>query len=95
MERLLDSGDVFSEISVQRILEEAGVSRATFYAHFDRQVGPTGLRPQSGPLAVHVSGPPGTPSLRSAHSHSFRRRDVRGPLHEVAHHFAHTSRGHR
>jgi AcrR family transcriptional regulator len=32
--RLLDSGEAFSEISVQRILEEAGVSRATFYAHF-------------------------------------------------------------
>ncbi|WP_327286821.1 TetR/AcrR family transcriptional regulator [Streptomyces sp. NBC_01198] len=34
MERLLDSGQAFSEISVQQILEEAGVSRATFYAHF-------------------------------------------------------------
>ncbi|MFF4354848.1 TetR/AcrR family transcriptional regulator [Streptomyces sp. NPDC001530] len=35
LERLLDSGEAISEISVQRILEEAGVSRATFYAHFD------------------------------------------------------------
>ncbi|MEV6182811.1 TetR/AcrR family transcriptional regulator [Streptomyces sp. NPDC052016] len=34
LQRLLDSGEPFSEISVQRIIEEAGVSRATFYAHF-------------------------------------------------------------
>ncbi|MFC8246198.1 TetR/AcrR family transcriptional regulator [Streptomyces chartreusis] len=34
LQRLLDSGEAFSEISVQRILEEAGISRATFYAHF-------------------------------------------------------------
>lgn len=34
LQRLLDSGETFSEISVQRIIEEAGVSRATFYAHF-------------------------------------------------------------
>lgn len=34
LERLIDSGEAYSEISVQRILEEAGVSRATFYAHF-------------------------------------------------------------
>ncbi|MGY6024750.1 TetR/AcrR family transcriptional regulator [Streptomyces spinosirectus] len=34
LQRLLDAGEAFSEISVQRILEEAGVSRATFYAHF-------------------------------------------------------------
>lgn len=34
LERLLDSGEKYSEISVQQILEEAGVSRATFYAHF-------------------------------------------------------------
>ncbi|WP_330284902.1 TetR/AcrR family transcriptional regulator [Streptomyces sp. NBC_00588] len=34
LQQLLDSGEAFSEISVQRILEEAGVSRATFYAHF-------------------------------------------------------------
>ncbi|MFJ3672459.1 TetR/AcrR family transcriptional regulator [Streptomyces sp. NPDC090106] len=37
LERLLDSGEAFSEISVQRLLEEAGVSRATFYAHFPRK----------------------------------------------------------
>ncbi|WP_432132812.1 TetR/AcrR family transcriptional regulator [Streptomyces tendae] len=34
LERLLDSGENYSEISVQQILEEAGVSRATFYAYF-------------------------------------------------------------
>lgn len=49
LERLLDSGDVFSEISVQRILEEAGVSRATFYAHFDSKSD----RRDSGPSQGH------------------------------------------
>lgn len=34
VERLLTEGEPYSEISVQRIIEEAGVSRATFYAHF-------------------------------------------------------------
>lgn len=34
LRELLDTGEAFSEISVQRILEQAGVSRATFYAHF-------------------------------------------------------------
>ncbi|MFF7211719.1 TetR/AcrR family transcriptional regulator [Streptomyces sp. NPDC008238] len=34
LERMLASGTAFSDISVQRLLEEAGVSRATFYAHF-------------------------------------------------------------
>ncbi|CCK24944.1 hypothetical protein BN159_0565 [Streptomyces davaonensis JCM 4913] len=34
LQQLLDAGEAFSEISVQRILEEAKVSRATFYAHF-------------------------------------------------------------
>ncbi|MEU8385224.1 TetR/AcrR family transcriptional regulator [Streptosporangium sp. NPDC048865] len=34
VERLLKRGEVFTEISVRQILEEAGLSRATFYAHF-------------------------------------------------------------
>ncbi|WP_202532771.1 TetR/AcrR family transcriptional regulator [Streptomyces sp. SID3212] len=34
VERLLTDGESFTDISVQRILEEAGVSRATFYAYF-------------------------------------------------------------
>jgi AcrR family transcriptional regulator len=34
LERLLRGGGVFTEISVQQILEEAGVSRGTFYSHF-------------------------------------------------------------
>lgn len=34
LERLLNSGEAFSDISIQRLLEESGVSRAAFYAHF-------------------------------------------------------------
>ncbi|SNY67386.1 TetR/AcrR family transcriptional regulator [Paractinoplanes atraurantiacus] len=33
-ERLLGRGERFTELPVQRVLTEAGVSRATFYAHF-------------------------------------------------------------
>ncbi|MFJ2651983.1 TetR/AcrR family transcriptional regulator [Streptomyces sp. NPDC087420] len=34
VERLLGAGESFTDLSVQRIIEEAGVSRATFYAYF-------------------------------------------------------------
>lgn len=34
VERLLAEGMRYSEISVARILEEAGIARSTFYAHF-------------------------------------------------------------
>ncbi|MEV6285022.1 TetR/AcrR family transcriptional regulator [Kribbella sp. NPDC051770] len=34
LERLLRRGESFTELSVRQIIEEAGVSRATFYAHF-------------------------------------------------------------
>ena len=34
VDRLLRRGEKYTEISVQRILTEAGLSRATFYAHF-------------------------------------------------------------
>ncbi|WP_127502292.1 TetR/AcrR family transcriptional regulator [Actinoplanes solisilvae] len=33
-ERLIERGERYTDISVQQILAEAGVSRATFYAHF-------------------------------------------------------------
>jgi AcrR family transcriptional regulator len=33
-QRLLNSGESFTEIGVQRIVSEAGVARSSFYAHF-------------------------------------------------------------
>jgi AcrR family transcriptional regulator len=34
VERLLDGGESFTELGVQRIADEAGVARSSFYAHF-------------------------------------------------------------
>ncbi len=34
MAKLLDDGERFAEVPVERVLEEAGVSRPTFYDHF-------------------------------------------------------------
>ena len=34
LERMLRRGESFTELSVRQLIEEAGVSRATFYAHF-------------------------------------------------------------
>ena len=38
VDRLLRRGEKYTEISVQRILTEAGLSRATFYSHFRDKV---------------------------------------------------------
>jgi AcrR family transcriptional regulator len=38
VDRLLRRGEKFTEISVQRILAESGISRATFYAYFQDKV---------------------------------------------------------
>lgn len=35
VERLFDDGETFRELSVERLIGEAGISRATFYAYFD------------------------------------------------------------
>lgn len=35
VERLLDDGESFTEISVERIVTEAGLSRSTFYVYFE------------------------------------------------------------
>ncbi|WP_205698836.1 TetR/AcrR family transcriptional regulator [Conexibacter sp. SYSU D00693] len=35
VERLLDEGETFTEISVERLVSEAGMSRSTFYVYFE------------------------------------------------------------
>jgi AcrR family transcriptional regulator len=35
MERMLDAGSSFPELSVERLCQEAGISRGTFYLYFD------------------------------------------------------------
>ncbi|MGE4425415.1 MAG: TetR/AcrR family transcriptional regulator [Solirubrobacteraceae bacterium] len=35
VERLLDEGESFTEISVERLVSEAGISRSTFYVYFE------------------------------------------------------------
>jgi len=35
VERLLDEGDSFTEVSVERLVSEAGISRSTFYVYFE------------------------------------------------------------
>jgi TetR/AcrR family transcriptional regulator, ethionamide resistance regulator len=35
MERLLEEGGSFTELSVERLAEEAGISRSTFYTYFE------------------------------------------------------------
>ena len=34
-ERLMDDGTTFTELSVDRLASEAGISRATFYVYFE------------------------------------------------------------
>ncbi|MCW3011489.1 MAG: Transcriptional regulator, TetR family [Solirubrobacterales bacterium] len=35
VERLLDEGESFTELSVERLVQEAGMSRSTFYVYFE------------------------------------------------------------
>src|SRR4051794_34010288 len=35
LENLLDKGENFTEVSVERLVSEAGISRSTFYVYFE------------------------------------------------------------
>jgi AcrR family transcriptional regulator len=67
VERLLESGESFTEISVERLVTEAGISRSTFYVYFEDKG--TLLRALSADVITQLTGaarvwwelPPGAP----------------------------------